>query len=266
MRGRNKIILALVVLSLLFTVSPAMAAEAGGSPLDALGINPGFLISQIVNFLIVLVIVRAFLWKPMMNMLDARSATIQKGLEDAAAAANARRNAEAEAEKILAQARIESQQVIAEARERAEQVARGIQNDAQSEGDRIRAEAQLRIEEDRNRELGSLRGQVAAISTAIARQLIGETLDETRQQRIVTDFFTRLPAGATDLNGTVTVTSAMPLTDAEKDRIRQALPNATDLTYNVNPAILGGVVIRSGDRVIDGSVRSGLNDISARLN
>ncbi|MEM6529734.1 MAG: F0F1 ATP synthase subunit delta [Chloroflexota bacterium] len=37
------------------------------------------------------------------------------------------------------------------------------------------------------------------------------------------------------------------------------------MSYQVDPNILGGLVIRSEDRVVDGSVRSGLNDLSARL-
>src|SRR5690606_14577020 len=90
MRINKKLVLMLVVLGTLFVVSPAMAAEEGGSPFDALGINLGFLIAQIVNFGLIFALLTYFLWGPMTKSLDERSARIEKGLEDAAKAAEAR--------------------------------------------------------------------------------------------------------------------------------------------------------------------------------
>ena len=116
-KSRWMVVLTIVVLLATFS-GTALAAEEGGGPLDALGINAGFLIAQLVNFGLIFVLLTALLWRPLVNMLDARAAKIQKGLEDAQAAANARLNAEAEAEKILQQARTEAQQVIDEARGR----------------------------------------------------------------------------------------------------------------------------------------------------
>lgn len=242
----------------------AVVAEEGGNPLNALGINVGFLLAQIINFLLIFLVLRQFLWKPLVNMVDSRSARIQKGLEDAAAAANARRNAEAEAEKIQAQARAEAARAVEEARGRGEEVARSVESEARTEAERIRAEARTRANEERDRQLADLRGQVAAIGVAVAERLIGESLDANRQQAIISDFFTRLPAGARELSGSVEVISAMPLTAEEQSRVAGELSNAT-ITYAVDPDILGGLVIRSQDRVIDGSVRSGLSDIAGRL-
>ncbi|NOG48034.1 MAG: hypothetical protein HND48_00195 [Chloroflexi bacterium] len=86
---------------LALAVTPAFAAEEGGDPLGALGINGGFCLAQWVNFGLIFVLLTALLWRPMMNHLDSRSAKIKKGIEDAAAA-NARKNAEAEAEDSIA--------------------------------------------------------------------------------------------------------------------------------------------------------------------
>ncbi|MDX1994310.1 MAG: F0F1 ATP synthase subunit B [bacterium] len=243
----------------------AAAEEESENPLDALGINLGGLISQLINFGVIFFILTTLLWRPITNMLDNRSATIAKGLEDAAAAANARRNAEAEAERILAQARAEAARIVEEGRARGDEVAKGVQSDARTEADRIRQEARVSAEAERNAELAGLRGQVTAISMALAQRLIGANLDETRQRAMVDEFFTKVPESARALSGPVTVVSAMPLGDAEKSKISQQL-GSTDVTYAVDPSILGGLVVRAGDRVIDGSVRSGLNDLAARLN
>lgn len=243
----------------------AAAEEAAVSPLTPLGINNGFLIAQIINFLLIFGLLTFLLWRPLTNMLDSRAAKIQKGLEDAAAAANARRNAEAEAEKILAQARSEAQLVIEEARGRGDDVAKGIEREARAEADRIRADARARAEDERNQQLAGLRGQVAAIAIAAAQRLIGDSLDQKRQQALIDDFFSKVPAGAKSMSGHVEVVSAMPLNDAEQNKVKKEI-GTQDATFVVDPSILGGLIIRAGDRVVDGSVRSGLNDLAGRLN
>jgi F-type H+-transporting ATPase subunit b len=252
-------------MAMLFAVSPALAVEEGGSPLDALGINVGFLLSQLFNFGLIFGLLTLFLWRPIINALDARAEKIARGLEDAAAAANARRNAEADAETIRQGARSEVNRIVEEGRARAEEVARAIEAEARTEADRIRQEARVSAEAERNAELAGLRGQVAAISMAVAQRLIGASMDESRQRALVDEFFTNVPQNARNLSGAVTVISAMPLSEAEQARITGEL-GASDVTFTVDPSILGGLVVRVGDRVIDGSVRNNLSELSARLN
>ncbi len=266
MRRNQLTHLALAALVVLTAAAPAFAAEeAAAGPLDALGINLGFLISQLINFGLLLLLLTFLLWRPVTNMLESRAAKIQKGLEDAAAAANARRNAEVEAEKILAQARSEAAQVVAQASGRGEELAKSIEAQARAEADKIKADALIEAQNLRDAELSGLRGQVTAISAALAERLIGASMDTAQQEKLVTDFFTHLPAGAADLAGDVTVISAMPLTDAEQNKVKSVMSKA-NVTFKVDPSILGGLIVRSGDRVIDGSVRNNLNSVVARLN
>ena len=56
--------------------------EEGTGGIGALGINTGFLIAQIINFLLIAGLLAVILWKPVVNMLDARSAKIEKGIEE----------------------------------------------------------------------------------------------------------------------------------------------------------------------------------------
>jgi F-type H+-transporting ATPase subunit b len=240
------------------------AAEEAVSPLEPLGINAGYLLAQIINFGIIFGALTTLLWRPIINMLDARSAKIQKGLEDAAAAANARLNAEAEAEKILAAARTESQGIIAEARGRGEEVAKAVEAEARAEAEAIRTQARAAATEERDTQLAGLRSQVAAISIALAQRLIGESLDAKRQQALIDDFFAKVPASAKSLGGHVEVVSAMPLSEAEQAKAKKEI-GAEDVTFSVDPGILGGLIIRSQDKVVDGSVRSGLSEIAGRL-
>lgn len=265
MRINKKALLLLVALVMFNTVTPAMAAEAGSGPLGALGINAGFLLAQLINFGLLFGLLTAFLWRPVTNMLDARAEKINKGLEDASAAANARRNAEAEADKILSQARTEAAQVVEGARGQGDEVAKSIEAEARKEAEKIRAEARTSAEAERNQQLAGLRDQVKEISIAIAERLISENLDKKKQSDMIDKFFTNLPESAKNLSGAVTVVSAMPLDDSEQGKIKKEL-GADDVTFTVDPKILGGLIVRSGDRVVDGSIRSGLNDLSAKMN
>jgi F0F1-type ATP synthase delta subunit len=56
----------------------------------------------------------------------------------------------------------------------------------------------------------------------------------------------------------------MPLSESEQAKAKQEI-GAQDVTFTVDPGILGGLIIRSQDKVVDGSVRSGLSEIAGRL-
>lgn len=264
MRLNKRVILITLVLALFMIASPALAVEESSDPLASLGINVGFLIAQIVNFGLIFLILTVFLWKPMTNMLDNRAAKIEKGLEDAAKAADARRNAEAEAEKILAQARTEAAQVVEEARGRGEDLAKSIESEARTAAEKIREDARLAGQAERDAELANLRGQVTTISMAVAQRLIGEAMDEQKQQALINDFFSKVPAEAKSMSGNVEVISAMPLSEDEQNRVRGEI-GAEDVAFVVDPNILGGLIIRTTDRVVDGSVRRDLNNLASRL-
>ncbi len=232
--------------------------------MEGLGINLGYLLVQIIAFIVIYVLMTRFLYDPLSNVLRNRRMQIEKGLEDSAVAANARRNAEAEAEKVIADARAEAQRLIEEARGRGEEVAQSVQAEAHTEADTIRADARVRANEERDRQLADLRGQVVSIAVAMSQRLIGATLDEQRQQALVSDFFAKVPADAKSLKGSVEVVSAMPLSDDEKKRVAKEI-GSKDVSYVVDPSILGGLVLRSDDRVVDGSVRSNLTELAGRL-
>ena len=244
--------------------SAEVAAEAATNPLTPLGINMGFLAAQCINFLLLFGLLTFVLWRPMMNMLDSRNAKIAKGLEDAAAAASARQNAEVEAEKIVAGARQEANRVIDEARGKGDEVAKQVEAEAATEADKIRDDARTRAGEERDRQLADLRGQVASISVAMTEALIGVSLDEKRQAKLVSDFFTNVPKDALKLGDSLEIVSAMPLTADEQARVQKET-GAKNVTYSVDPSLLGGLVVRSADRVVDGSVRSNLNELASRL-
>lgn len=235
------------------------------SVLDNLGINPGLMLIWLIAFIVLYTVMTRFIYDPLTNVLNQRRNRIAKGLEDAAAAARARENAEAEAEKILTQARAEAQKVIDEARARGEDVASSIEQDARQEAAKIQYDAQNEAVAIRNQELGNLREQVLNISVAVASRILDESISKTKQKSLVNSFIADLPEGATGLSGSVEVVSAMPLTDAEQKKIQSSI-GADDTEFSVDPSILGGLIVRWAGGMVDGSVRSQLNELARSLN
>ena len=232
--------------------------------MDALGINLGFFIAQLVNFGLIFLLLAKVVWPRVLKMLDERSERIAKGLEDARAAEEARENAERERDKLLTQARAEGQKLIDEARQRGDEQVRQLVREAQSDADAIRNQARLQAEEERNRILAETRGEIIALALAAAERLIGDSLDEKRQKAIIKKFFAGVPAEARGLGSAVIVVSAVPLADEEKAEIAK-ITRAKEIEYRVDPSILGGLILRAGDKVVDGSVRGDLSALSMQV-
>jgi F-type H+-transporting ATPase subunit b len=163
--------------------------------LEALGINGSFLLVQIINLIIVYVVVSKWIVSPIIGMLEKRREAIANGLEDARVAAEARANAEKDAAKIIAEAQAKASQVVREATERAEAAGRDVQGAFQAEAAKAREKALADVEDERNRILGDLRGQVAALSISATQKLIGDALDEKRQHSLIDEFFSGVKSG-----------------------------------------------------------------------
>jgi F-type H+-transporting ATPase subunit b len=229
-----------------------------------LGINLGFFLFQVLNFGILFFLLARFVWPRVLRMLDERAERIARGLEDARAAEEDRENAERERDKLLAQARAESQRIIEEARQRGDEQLRQVQREATGEAEQMRAQARTLAEEERNRILTDTRDQIVALAMAAAERLIGDALDEKRQKAIIKRFFSEVPAEAKQLGKLVVVVSALPLSDDERAEVKK-VTGADEVEYRVDPTILGGLILRAGDKVVDGSVRGDLSTLAAQL-
>ncbi|MGH2521250.1 MAG: F0F1 ATP synthase subunit B, partial [Anaerolineales bacterium] len=194
--------------------------------MDQLGINLGFFLVQLFNFIIVVIVLSAWAYTPIVNMLESRKQKIAQGLEDARVAAEARANAEKEAGRIIANAQAEANKRVQEATTRAEKAAADVRAAAEEERNRILKAAQEDAAQERNRILADLRGQVAALAIAAANKVVGEAMDERRQHALIQEFFSGVRSGKVtvlegeSVNGVAAeVTSALPLTPEEQEAV-----------------------------------------------
>ena len=244
--------------------------------MEKLGINLGFFIFQVLNFLVLVVLLYAFAYRPILNMLDSRKKKIAQGLEDARVAAEARANAEKEAREIIAKAQAEANQKIREATDRAEAAAREVQAQAEADATKARESAMAEAALERDRVLSDLRGQIASLAMAAAQRLIGEALDERRQHALIEEFFSGVRSGKVvvlegeGLSGSsAEITSALPLTPEEQEAVKgdilSKIGSQATVTFRVDPSILGGLIVRVGDKVLDGSVSGQLEGLRQSL-
>ncbi len=241
--------------------------------MEALGINLGYILAFALSFGILFVVLRAWVFKPLLAQLEKRRIAIAQGLEDARVAADARANAERDASRIITEAQTRAGEIIREATERAEKVELETRAQAQSEINKARETVAGELQGERERMLRELRGQIVSLALAAAQKLISENLDEHRQRILVNEFFSGLRNEKVSIiedvklngNHSVEVISALPLTEDEKDCVQRdfvgKLGSAASVNFQVDPSILGGLIVRIGDRVVDGSVSGRLKDL-----
>ncbi len=243
-------------------ISQVMAEGGGGDVLGNLGINSFLLVAQIINFVLLLLFLNALMIKPIMRGLENRRKRIEESLNNAAKADERLANVEKDYQAKMAEAEAAAARIRAEALQGAQAELDNLRKAALADADRIREQARVDAIAERNQTLAQLRTQVAALAMAAANKVIGDSLDAQRQQALINDFFSKVPAGlVTDAKAdgaSVVVTSALPLSTDEQARVKadlaQQLGQVGELAFEVDPAILGGLVVRVGDKIIDGSV------------
>ena len=156
--------------------------------MDALGINLGYLVSQIFNFTLLAVLLYFVAYKPVMRMLDDRSERIKKGLEDAEAASRRAAEMEQEFELRIGEARREGQEIIAQATQMSETARQEILEKSRQEARAQIDKAKEEIERERDLAMAELRQQVAELSLTISEKVIGQALDEQQQRKLIAEF------------------------------------------------------------------------------
>ena len=171
----------------------ALTAEEGGEA--GLTINLFWVLVSAINFLLLLAIVWTFALKPLTKVLDDRKAAIQQGLKDAEQARRDRESAESERVATLADARREANDILARAQKVAQESRDTDIAATREELERMRVRASAEIEAEKTRAIGELRGEVANLALLAAGRVVGETMTDDRQRRLVQEFLATNAAG-----------------------------------------------------------------------
>ena len=164
--------------------------------MDALGIEWPLLLSQLINFLLLIVLLRMFLYQPVLNMLNARKERIAQSMRDAERVSAAAREAEAEKVKVLEVARREAQEIRAQATRDAEKIAQDVRSRAETEATEIRMKAQADAAKQADLALADANKQIADLAIMATEKLLGRELEKkSEQQRFVAEFLAQNSGG-----------------------------------------------------------------------
>lgn len=156
--------------------------------MEKLGINPVALLWQFVAFGLLVFGLYKLLYRPVLRMLDERAERIRKGMEDAARAREMAERAQEEFEKRIAEARKEGQEIVAQATQMSEKLRQEILEQARAEAERMIQKERERLTQEREQAMSELRAQVADLSIMVAQKIVGVSLDETAQRKLIADF------------------------------------------------------------------------------
>lgn len=157
--------------------------------LSSLGINGPFLLAQIFNFFVLLFVLRRFLYKPLVNMLETRKQRIADGLQ---AAEVARREAEAERAQLQSQLDSERREAldrIAAASKRGETLAAEIESGARQDAQKILEDARNEAIRERDRIIAEAQDQIAELAMLAAEKVLGRELSSRETQRAFVNEF-----------------------------------------------------------------------------
>ena len=152
--------------------------------MEKLGINPGLLIAQIFNVVLLVWLLTRFLYRPVLNMLNERTRRIQESLKETEQVKEQLARANEDYDQKLAQARQEAAAILAQAQERAKLQEAEIIAQARQEADRIRSDAREQAVQERDGLMRDLKNQMADLVTVTASRVLGEELKSNHDQLI----------------------------------------------------------------------------------
>ena len=150
-----------------------------------LGISIPTLITQIVSFIILLVLLRVFAYKPIMKMLDERSRRVKESMEQAESVKQQSARAEEELKKQIEQASREGQDRIARAIQAGEDLKQKAEEDAKKQAESLLGRARQEIQQERDEAIDGVRREFADLTVLAAGKVIGKSLNKEDHRELI---------------------------------------------------------------------------------
>ncbi|MFA5961102.1 MAG: F0F1 ATP synthase subunit B [Parcubacteria group bacterium] len=148
-------------------------------------IEVNLLVAQMVNFAIVLWVLYKFAYKPVLKTLNSRTNKIEKGLEDADAAGKKLEEIVEKEKAVMAKAKKEAQEIIKTAEDQAKANSMSIVLEARNQGEKLLVGAKSQIEQEKNKMLSEVKGEIANLVVLATEKIIGEKLDKEKDKELI---------------------------------------------------------------------------------
>ncbi|MDI7260418.1 MAG: F0F1 ATP synthase subunit B [Thermodesulfobacteriota bacterium] len=150
-----------------------------------LGVNLPLLVVFIINFIILFVLLRIFLYKPVLKMLDERSKRTKEAMELAEVTKQEFEQAKVEVQKQIDKGRQEAQSVIAQAMQVGERLREESRQEAAKQAQVIIDRTRTELQAERDKIVEDLRREFVNISIMAAEKVIKETLDKEKHRKLI---------------------------------------------------------------------------------
>lgn len=160
------------------------AAEPSG-PLGTLGIDGTLFIAQLVNFLVVILVLWRFAFKPVGRALAERSERIQKAQDDAARIEREKQAFEQWRTDEASKARLKAAEIVGRAEQEAAKVKEESLAKTKQEQQQLVARAKAQIEEERKAAIGEAKAELADLVISATERVLKEKVDAAKDRQII---------------------------------------------------------------------------------
>ena len=147
----------------------------------------GLFIMQAVILVILILLMRKFAWKPILDALQTREDGIKNALDSAEKAKLEMQNLQADNQKLLNEARAEREAMLKDARDMKNKMIDDAKVEAQAQANSMIAQAQAAIESEKKAAMAELKNHVTSLSVEIAEKVVRQELSNKDKQLALVD-------------------------------------------------------------------------------
>ena len=156
--------------------------------LDLVSIVPWEIITQLINLLLLFLLLKHFLFKPVQNILNARQAEIDKSYADAETAQTRAEELRDEYEKRISDAKAEAADIAKAASRKAQAHYDEVVGTAKADAARLREKAEAQIEQEKKKAMNELKDEISGIAVDIASKVVKREIDEKDHEELISEF------------------------------------------------------------------------------
>lgn len=153
--------------------------------IETFHIDIQLLIAQVVNFVIVLLVLWFFALKPLIKIMNDRSAKIEKSLEEAKNIEVRHAESVREAEQVVDKAKKESGSILEEAKKEAELQKKDMIDKAKAEIEKLISQNKEQIADEKDQMMKEVRSEVATLVSDATKKVLTETVDTQIDEKII---------------------------------------------------------------------------------
>ena len=160
-------------------------AAAGGSPLDALGVNGKAFLFQLITFVLVFLVLKRFAFKPITRLLAQRRQVIEDGVKMGLEMEKERAKLETEVNQVMRDARVEADKIIATGQKEAREIMREAEKSGQRKVEGMLTDAEARIAEETEQAKRKLEKEIVGMVSDATEAIVEEKVDATKDAKLI---------------------------------------------------------------------------------